>query len=1124
MLRKRFTVSALTIGLVALALTPVVMTGASAQSGPDPTAIALDHIRENADDLGVARADVTHLAVESSYASSHNRVTHVNVSQRFEGLEVLGAYATVNVADDGEVIFVGDSLADGLSADTSAAPSIAATDALEAAAEELELEEPEGLRVVDGPAGRAQKTVLSKAGVSSAPIPARLGWHAGKDGLRLAWQLVIDDAADAHLWDARVDANTGELLRVDDWTDRHSADELATTLARGASSAQGTALTSPDPVNDGSSYRVLELPLDSPLDGSRTLVTNPADAIGSPFGWHDTDGVAGPEFTITRGNNVHAYQDQDNNNGPDFGAPPFEARTGEVFVFSQSADVAYKRLTREIAVPQAGGTLTFWTNYTIEAAWDHLIVEARTAGDDDWTTLPDANGATTQATGESCPAGWRALHPHLDHYQTLAAGACTPSGTSGEWHGASGASGGWRQWSVDLADWTGETVEVSIAFVTDWATLEDGVAIDDVTLPDGTTTSFEAGLDGWAITGPPAGSAPNPNNWTRTDATSLPVSDTDGGPGLDFDFPADLNQHAQNYRDAATTNLYYWNNVIHDVMYRYGFDEPSGNFQASNYGRGGTGGDHVRAEAADGGGSNNANFSTPVETPTSGGTPRMQMYLWPGAQFGLPNQVVVDGLGPFDAQFARFSPAPTPAGLPGQRVVYAGTGCDAGLYPEPPASDWIAIVDGGTTACSYLRRVQVADTLGANGVIVAHNTAAAPPILASALIGAPVGIPAVSISQADGNAIKAAVAAGPTTANVRKHPNHPGIRDGDLDNGIIIHEYGHGISNRLTGGPTVNCLTGNEQAGEGWSDYFAITMLLDPAVDDPNQPRGMGPYALFQADRHGNGIRPRPYSRDMSIQPFTYDSIKTGGWLNNTSLALPHGLGHGWAAVLWDLNWDLIDKYGFNPDIYGDWNSGGNNRALQYVIDGLKMQGCGPGLVVASRAIIAAADQLSEGEDTCTVWSAFARRGLGFSAVQGTTGRNDNSEAYDTHPDCRRGFDAPVRRPYGELNEVDAGEAVPLRFTADGQTEADILTANSPFSRRVDCTTLQVPSQGAAVTPREFPINTLSQGGRGLTVTPSGRYSYNWRTLDEWAGTCREVVLTRDDGRQHRAFFQFQAD
>jgi extracellular elastinolytic metalloproteinase len=257
----------------------------------------------------------------------------------------------------------------------------------------------------------------------------------------------------------------------------------------------------------------------------------------------------------------------------------------------------------------------------------------------------------------------------------------------------------------------------------------------------------------------------------------------------------------------------------------------------------------------------------------------------------------------------------------------------------------------------------------------------------------------------------------------------------------------------------------------------------------------------------------------MAIQPFTYDSIKTGAWLDGTSLALPHGLGHGWAAVLWDVTWDLVEKYGFNPNAYGAWNTGGNNRALQYVIDGLKLQGCGPGLVVARSAIIAAEQELTGGEDTCTLWASFARRGLGYSAVQGTTNRDDNSEAYDTHPDCRRGFEPPVRQPYAQLNEAGAGDVVPLRFTADGQTEPDILASHSPFSRRVDCETLRVPSSGEAVTPRELPIDTLAS--RGLTVTPNGRYSYDWRTAAEWEGTCRELVLTRKDGRQHRAFFQF---
>ena len=85
-------------------------------------------------------------------------------------------------------------------------------------------------------------------------------------------------------------------------------------------------------------------------------------------------------------------------------------------------------------------------------------------------------------------------------------------------------------------------------------------------------------------------------------------TDPDGGAGLDFDFPLDLGTRPLDYRDAAVTNLFYWNNIIHDVLYEYGFDEAAGNFQVNNYGNGGLGGDDVRAEAQDGSGRNNANF------------------------------------------------------------------------------------------------------------------------------------------------------------------------------------------------------------------------------------------------------------------------------------------------------------------------------------------------------------------------------------------------------------------------------------------------------------------------------------------------------------------------------------
>ncbi|MFG3601696.1 M36 family metallopeptidase [Micromonospora chersina] len=896
---------------------PTFLTGPNQGT---PNEIATSYLRAHPAEYGVRATDLADLAVASSYTSRHNGVTHVNLAQRFKDLEVFGATATVNIARDGSVVFVGDTLVPGLADNASGTATLDAVEAVHAAADALDLPDPAGPKVMSRSGGAAQRTVVSGAGISDQPIPAKLGWQPTADGLRLAWQLVIDDSTDTHLWNAAVDAQSGKLLKADDWTIHEDVKEVADNLDRSApgraTTLNSTAFGSRNPVADGSSYRVFAGPAESPNDAPRSLVTTPADGTASPYGWHDVDGAAGAEHSTTQGNNVHAYQDQDNNNAPDSGSSP------------------------------------------------------------------------------------------------------------------------------------------------------------------------------------------------------------DGGASLTFDHPLDLGEHAQNYRDAATDNLFYWNNIIHDVSYQYGFDEVSGNFQANNYGRGGAGGDYVRAEAADGGGTNNANFSTPAVDGV--GTPRMQMYLWPGTQFGSPNQVVVDGVGSFDASWARFTPAPTTAGLAGHHLVYAGTGCTTATYPAtPPAGGWISVADGGTTACSYLQRAQVAQSLGAKALVVAHNATGSAPVLTGSMATAPVTIPAVAVTQVDGDAIKAAIAAGQATGSVRKHPNHPGIRDGDLDAGVIIHEYTHGISNRLTGGPTVNCLTGNEQMGEGWSDFMAVTTLLDPTFDTADGQRGMGPYVLFQDDRHGAGIRPRPYSRNMEIQPFTYDGIKTGGWLNGTSLAVPHGIGHAWASVLWDMTWNLIDRHGFNRAVYEPWNTGGNNLALQLVVDGLKMQGCGPGFVTGRNAIIAADAALTGGENACIIWGSFARRGLGYSAVQGTTARDDNTEAFDTHPSCRGDFVGRAAQP--ALNTIVAGDAAPMKFKLASNRGLDILASGSPYSRLVDCDTLKTVGPDGAITPRPTPVAARTPGGSGLSANANGQYNYPWKTDPAWAGTCREFVLTLDNGFQYRTYVKFVA-
>jgi hypothetical protein len=207
---------------------------------------------------------------------------------------------------------------------------------------------------------------------------------------------------------------------------------------------------------------------------------------------------------------------------------PFDPHSGTHYAYSQIADQSFKRLMHTVHVPAGGGDMTFWTSYNTEFDWDHLFVEAHTMGQDDWTTLQDLNGHNDQTTGESCkpengPGGWRTIHPFMDHYQTIVGADCVPHGTSGDWWAISGNSGNWEQWHVDLSAFVGKTIEVSITYVSDWATQGLGVFVDDIVVSTGEgTTSFESGNDGWTMPNAPAGSAPNFNTWEVTSSGGFP--------------------------------------------------------------------------------------------------------------------------------------------------------------------------------------------------------------------------------------------------------------------------------------------------------------------------------------------------------------------------------------------------------------------------------------------------------------------------------------------------------------------------------------------------------------------------------------------------------------------------
>jgi uncharacterized repeat protein (TIGR01451 family) len=175
--------------------------------------------------------------------------------------------------------------------------------------------------------------------------------------------------------------------------------------------------------------------------------------------------------------------------------------------------------------------------------------------------------------------------------------------------------------------------------------------------------------------------------------------------------------------------------------------------------------------------------------------------------------------------------------------------------------------------------------------------------------------------------------------------------------------------------------------GEGWSDYFALVTSVRPG-DTKEKARGIATYSNGQ-DISGVGLRSYAYSYDMNINPLTYDDI--------AFQSVPHGIGTVWCTVLWDLYWVLTEEYGYDADLYR--GTGGNNLAIQLVMDGMKLQKCNPGLLDGRDAILAADVALTGGQNQLLIWQVFARRGMGFSADQGEERfRHDNTEAFDLSP------------------------------------------------------------------------------------------------------------------------------
>ena len=216
----------------------------------------------------------------------------------------------------------------------------------------------------------------------------------------------------------------------------------------------------------------------------------------------------------------------------------------------------------------------------------------------------------------------------------------------------------------------------------------------------------------------------------------------------------------------------------------------------------------------------------------------------------------------------------------------------------------------------------------------------------------------------------------------------------------MLHEYTHGLSNRRVGGGVGLSALQSRGMGEGWSDFYALT-LLSEAGDDVNGVYAAGGYATYLlsglTQNYYYGIRRYPYCTDMTKNPLTFKDIDPAQAsthpgiprstiIGNTANEV-HNMGEVWCVTLWDVRANLINKYG--------WASG-NHLTLQLVTDGMNFSPANPNLLQSRDAIIQADLVDNAGANYNEIWSAFAKRGMGTSATSPSSSTTTGLiEAYD---------------------------------------------------------------------------------------------------------------------------------
>ncbi|MFZ5439088.1 MAG: M36 family metallopeptidase [Myxococcota bacterium] len=455
-----------------------------------------------------------------------------------------------------------------------------------------------------------------------------------------------------------------------------------------------------------------------------------------------------------------------------------------------------------------------------------------------------------------------------------------------------------------------------------------------------------------------------------------------------FDYAYDLAQPANaspTQHAASATHAFFVTNWVHDALYDLGFDEQARNGQNDNYGRGGLGGDAMNVEVHDFDGRNNATMRTPAD----GAPGRLSLFLF---DEGRPSTLTVTTAAlPDGGTFLAAPPAVTLSrswDVSGRmRLVQDSDGGFAGCEPWSMPAQYageVVLVDG--TGCSVASRYAAAKDAGVAALVL--NVDGCFALTEPDLV-------ATCVEPDAGTQLRELLAGGATLDARLQRPAGARERDVALDTTVVVHEYGHFLTNRLIGDSEGLANSPARAMGEGWSDFLALwASLRDGEQSRAGNDQWQGVYAIGGWSRggldfdgsplpaHYFGVRRYPYSTDRAKNPLTFKHVGAnvplpataprafGGGANNAEL---HNAGEVWASMLWDAQVQLLRKPGVTVEQ-------ARTAMGRYLVASLVATPVLPTFLEARDALLAVVAAESPTQDFPLFVDAFAQRGLGVLA------------------------------------------------------------------------------------------------------------------------------------------------